>query len=60
VVAHHKPSWPFPAEAERERQAVLAVEAIGMPLSESPVDGIWGSDHFGVVADLALPDEPVT
>jgi hypothetical protein len=31
-----------------------------MPLSDSPVDGIWGSDHFGVVADLALPDEPVT
>ena len=27
---------------------------------DSPVDGIWGSDQFGVVAELTLPDEPVT
>jgi endonuclease/exonuclease/phosphatase family metal-dependent hydrolase len=27
---------------------------------EEPVDGVWGSDHFGVVADLAImaPDPP--
>ena len=23
---------------------------------EKPVDGVWGSDHFGLVADLAQPD----
>ena len=22
---------------------------------DEPVDGVWASDHFGVVADLALP-----
>ncbi len=25
---------------------------------DQPVDGVWGSDHFGVVADLALPAHP--
>ena len=28
VVAHHKPSWPFPFEWEREQQALLAARAI--------------------------------
>jgi endonuclease/exonuclease/phosphatase family metal-dependent hydrolase len=23
---------------------------------DRPVDGVWASDHFGVVADLAIPD----
>ncbi len=27
-------------------------------LLDEPVDGVWASDHFGVVADLALPDHP--
>ncbi len=27
-------------------------------LLDRPVDGVWASDHFGVVADLALPDHP--
>jgi hypothetical protein len=22
---------------------------------DKPVDGVWASDHFGVVADLAIP-----
>jgi endonuclease/exonuclease/phosphatase family metal-dependent hydrolase len=151
VIAHHKPSWPFPYEHEREQQALLAARAIerhaaggphavvlgdfdatpdaasmlfwrgrrslagtsvcyqdawetlhpndpgltftaenplvqagevftavsrridyvlvrcvqhGPTLSvrscsrvlDEPVDGVWASDHFGVVADLALPD----
>ena len=156
VVAHHKPSWPFPAEVERERQAMLAVDALESHLAtreahavvlgdfdatpdsaslqlwrgrrpfdgrsvcyqdaweyahptdpgftfdltnplvasgevatavsrridyvlvrsllhgptlrvtscarvlDAPVGDVWGSDHFGVVADLALPSEPVT
>jgi endonuclease/exonuclease/phosphatase family metal-dependent hydrolase len=25
-------------------------------LLDSPVDGVWASDHFGVVADLVAPD----
>jgi endonuclease/exonuclease/phosphatase family metal-dependent hydrolase len=154
VVAHHKPSWPFPFEHEREQQALMAArmleEHIGTrdvhavvlgdfdatPDSSSlqfwrgrtsldgtsvcyqdaweyahpndpgftftldnplvtggevatavsrridyvlvraglhgpslrvascrrvldrPVDGVWASDHFGVVADLVLPDNP--
>jgi len=27
-------------------------------LLDEPVDGVWASDHFGVVAELALPDTP--
>jgi endonuclease/exonuclease/phosphatase family metal-dependent hydrolase len=25
---------------------------------DQPVDGVWASDHFGVVADLAAPEHP--
>jgi endonuclease/exonuclease/phosphatase family metal-dependent hydrolase len=25
---------------------------------DRPVDGVWASDHFGVLADLALPESP--
>lgn len=25
---------------------------------ESPVDGVWASDHYGVLADLELPRNP--
>jgi endonuclease/exonuclease/phosphatase family metal-dependent hydrolase len=35
----------------------LAVRACQRVL-DAPVDGVWASDHFGVVADLALPDHP--
>jgi endonuclease/exonuclease/phosphatase family metal-dependent hydrolase len=154
VVTHHKPSWPFPFELERERQAVLVARALeeyigsrdlhavvlgdfdATPDSASmlfwrgrrpaegisvcyqdaweyvhpddpghtfelanplvregevatavarkidhilvrsglhgptlqvadcrrvldrPVDGVWASDHYGVLADLAPPDQP--
>jgi endonuclease/exonuclease/phosphatase family metal-dependent hydrolase len=154
VVAHHKPSWPFPYELEREQQAVLAARAVeehigdrgvhavvlgdfdatpdsasmlflrgrrsvdGMSVCyqdaweyvhpgdpgytfdlanplvrtgevstgvtrkidhvlirsgkhgptllvddcrrvlDRPVDGVWASDHYGVLADLVLPDQP--
>jgi endonuclease/exonuclease/phosphatase family metal-dependent hydrolase len=27
-------------------------------LADRPVDGVWPSDHFGVVADLTPPDRP--
>ncbi|GAB2612766.1 hypothetical protein GCM10027067_25450 [Pseudactinotalea suaedae] len=152
VVAHHKPSWPFPLEVEREQQALRAASAVerwagdrpavvlgdfdatpdsasmqlwrgrrsledvsvcyqdawetvrgdepGLTftsenplvragevataisrridyvlvragrhgpmlqvvdcrrLLDHPVEGVWASDHFGVVADLALPHHP--
>jgi len=25
---------------------------------DEPVNGVWASDHFGVVADLVLPERP--
>jgi endonuclease/exonuclease/phosphatase family metal-dependent hydrolase len=25
---------------------------------DQPVDGVWASDHFGVLADLEVPDHP--
>jgi endonuclease/exonuclease/phosphatase family metal-dependent hydrolase len=25
---------------------------------DQPVDGVWASDHFGVVADLTVPTRP--
>jgi hypothetical protein len=25
---------------------------------DEPVDGMWATDHFGVVADLAVPAHP--
>jgi endonuclease/exonuclease/phosphatase family metal-dependent hydrolase len=152
LVAHHKPSWPFPWEAARERQAVRAALAVEEHVGDAhavllgdldatpdaasvlflrgrravdgisvcyqdawetvhrdapgwtfdatnplvrtgevatavsrridwvlvrsglhgptlqvrscsrllaePVDGVWASDHFGVVADLAVPAHP--
>lgn len=27
-------------------------------LLDEPVDGVWASDHFGVLADLEVPDHP--
>ena len=26
---------------------------------DEPVDGVWASDHYGVLADLELPERPV-
>lgn len=50
VVAHHKPSWPFPFELERERQAVLAATAIEQRIGSPDV-------HVVVLGDFdATPD----
>jgi endonuclease/exonuclease/phosphatase family metal-dependent hydrolase len=37
-----------------EHGPTLAVTACEL-IFEEPVDGVWASDHFGVVADLAIP-----
>jgi endonuclease/exonuclease/phosphatase family metal-dependent hydrolase len=36
VVAHHKPSWPFHLEVERERQAVRAAVAVERHAADAP------------------------
>ena len=48
VVAHHKPSWPFPWEDARERQAVAAARAVEEHVGEA---------HAVVLGDMdATPD----
>ena len=37
--------------------ALLQVEGCDR-LLDRPVGGVWASDHYGVVADLAVPDHP--
>jgi endonuclease/exonuclease/phosphatase family metal-dependent hydrolase len=50
VVAHHKPSWPFPFELERERQAVIAARTLEKHIGERDV-------HAVVLGDFdATPD----
>src|SRR4051795_10062972 len=49
LVAHHKPSWPFAYEYERERQALAAARAIERHAG--------GHDHAVVLGDFdATPD----
>lgn len=36
VVAHHKPNWPFPLEAEREQQALRAALAVERYAAQGP------------------------
>ena len=50
VVAHHKPSWPFPFELEREEQAVLVARALEDHIGERDL-------HAVVLGDFdATPD----
>ena len=35
----------------------LAIKSCRL-LFEGPIDGVWASDHFGVVADLMIPSRP--
>jgi endonuclease/exonuclease/phosphatase family metal-dependent hydrolase len=54
------PEWPFGridyilVRSESHRGASLDIVACELAFSE-PVNGIWASDHFGVVADLEVP-----
>jgi endonuclease/exonuclease/phosphatase family metal-dependent hydrolase len=52
VVAHHKPSWPFPFEHERERQAVLAARALEDHIGDRDVHGVVLGD-FDATPDSA-------
>lgn len=50
VVAHHKPSWPFPYEFEREQQAVLVARTLEEHIGDRDV-------HAVVLGDFdATPD----
>jgi endonuclease/exonuclease/phosphatase family metal-dependent hydrolase len=50
VLAHHKPSWPFPFELEREAQAVLAARTLEEHIGDRGV-------HAVVLGDFdATPD----
>jgi endonuclease/exonuclease/phosphatase family metal-dependent hydrolase len=50
VLAHHKPSWPFPFELEREAQAVLVARTLEEQIGDRDV-------HAVVLGDFdATPD----
>jgi endonuclease/exonuclease/phosphatase family metal-dependent hydrolase len=50
LVAHHKPSWPFPFELEREHQAVLVARALEKHIGDREL-------HAVVLGDFdATPD----
>jgi endonuclease/exonuclease/phosphatase family metal-dependent hydrolase len=50
LVTHHKPSWPFPFELEREQQAVLVARAIEEQIGDRDL-------HAVVLGDFdATPD----
>jgi len=36
----------------------LAIDACGLAFNE-PIDGVWASDHFALVADLTLPESGI-
>lgn len=56
------PDWPFRridyilVRCGAHRGATLEIAACQLVFAE-PVSGVWASDHFGVMADLALPSK---
>ena len=52
VVAHHKPSWPFPYEHEREQQAVLAARTLEEHIGDRDVHAVVLGD-FDATPDAA-------
>ncbi|MGW0232105.1 endonuclease/exonuclease/phosphatase family protein [Actinopolymorpha singaporensis] len=57
VVAHHKPSWPFPFELERERQALRAARALEELLASHAAANPESPMHAVVLGDFdATPD----
>lgn len=53
VVAHHKPSWPFPFELERERQSVLVARALEGHIGSREV-------HAVVLGDFDATPDPAS
>lgn len=64
LVATTMPGWPYReidhilVRCGRDGLASLLVEACER-VHDSPRDGVWASDHYGLVADLVLPPPPV-
>jgi endonuclease/exonuclease/phosphatase family metal-dependent hydrolase len=52
VITHHKPSWPFPFELERERQALLVARALEEHIGSRAVHAIVLGD-FDATPDSA-------
>ncbi len=52
VVAHHKPSWPFPFEQEREQQAVTVARALEEHIGSRDVHAVVLGD-FDATPDAA-------
>jgi endonuclease/exonuclease/phosphatase family metal-dependent hydrolase len=54
--------WPFQridhifVRCGKHSRPTLHIAACEVAMDE-PVDGVWASDHFAVVADLALPEQ---
>jgi endonuclease/exonuclease/phosphatase family metal-dependent hydrolase len=42
-----------------ERDPPLAIDACELAFNE-PIDGVWASDHFALVADLTVPKASIT
>jgi len=54
VVAHHKPSWPFPFELEREEQAVLVARALEEHIGERDVHAVVLGDFDATLDSASL------
>jgi endonuclease/exonuclease/phosphatase family metal-dependent hydrolase len=61
IYASHTWDWPFSqldhilVRIGGNGQPTLDIAACELAFNE-PVDGIWASDHFAIVADLAIPE----
>lgn len=49
----HQPQLLIMGRATYE---VLALFAACARIFDAPVDGVWASDHFGLIADFAVPE----
>ena len=63
LVATRMPGWPYReidhilVRCRRDGLASLLVAACER-VHDRPRDGVWASDHYGLVADLVLPPPP--
>lgn len=54
VVAHHKPSWPFPFEHEREQQAVVVAQTIEDHIGSRDVHAVVLGDFDATAGSASL------
>ena len=64
LVARTMPGWPYReidhilVRCRRDGLASLLVESCAR-VHDRPRDGVWASDHYGLVADLVVPPPPI-